>query len=417
MNYSKTLIASCLVAGSTLAVAEFEWLDTQASDLRAERLSDETIAVPASLHRETAPIQFSWNRDQAVAGRTPAGGPTETMATPAVESKQYWLDVTGRELARGVDLPLTAPGAVIRISALDSGTELRLDPEQLRLEFNGRPVHARFNRDEVSRGRDMRREGMPVPEDTLAFRVNDRIGAGTLRVAHADLQADLSLVVNVHEPDSPWTARLALPRHNFLAGQALDFDFDLGDGRQTIEPRSVQAVVASPDASQTWPIARGRGNQLALDSAPLARMDRPAPGLYEAHVYVESEHRGQTIRRDLTLAFSIAPPIARLNEQVRRGSSSGLDLVLGIEAAVAGRYQVNAEILGTNARGELEPLAFTQSAAVLEAGQGQIEVALDADTIHASGLSAPFELRNLQLLDQGRMYLLEDRERALRLVH
>ncbi len=417
MKYTKTLIASCLVAGSTLAVAEIEWLDRQTSDLRTEHLSGDTAAVPASIHQESAPIQFSWSRDQALAGRMPAGDPSASAAAPVAESKQYWLDVTGRDLARGVDLPLTASGAVIRISALDSGTDLQLQPEQLKLEFNGRPVQARFGPDNVSRGRDLQREGMPVPEDTLAFRLSDRIGAGNLRVAHTDLQADMPLVINVHEPESPWTAKLSLPRFNFLAGEKMDFDFNLGDGRENINVRSIQAVVASPDASQTWPITRGRGNQLQVDAAPLARMDRPAPGLYEAHVYAETRHRGQTIRRDLTLAFSIAPPIARLNEQAARGQSSGqgVELILGVETAVAGRYQVNAEVLGTNAHGELEPFAFMQSAAELDAGEGQIELSLDPDVIRSSGLSAPFEVRNLQLLDQGRMYLLEQRAHGLRI--
>jgi hypothetical protein len=254
MRYTKTLIASCLVAGSTLAAAEIEWLDRQASDLRAERLAGNVAMIPASVHGESAPIQFSWSRDQALAGRVPASGPAESAAAPVVESKQYWLDVTGRELARGVELPLTAPGAVIRISALDSGTDLQLQPEQLRLQFNGRPVHARFDNDNVSRGRDLQREGMSVPEDTLAFRVNERIGAGRLRVAHADLKADMPLVINVHEPESPWTATLALPRFNFLTGEAMEFDFSLGNGREAIRPRSIQAVVASPDARQTWPM-------------------------------------------------------------------------------------------------------------------------------------------------------------------
>ncbi len=416
MRYTKTLIASCLVAGSSLAMAEIEWLDTQSNDLRADRLTTDTGAIPASMHQESAAINFAWNAEQASTARRPGVGPTETGTTPMVESQQYWMDVTGTELARGVELPLTAPGAVVRISALDNDSGLELDPDKLVLEFNGRPVSVEFGPGHVSTGVELRREGMPVPEATLAFRLTDRIGAGTLTVSHEGVRGSLPLVINVHEPESAWTATLALERHNYLAGQPLDFEFELGDGRRSIEAHSIQAVLASPDASETWPIESTRGNGLTMAAAPLADIDRPAPGLYEAHVYVEGEYRGQTIRRDLTLAFNVAPAIAQFSGEVERGRSDGLAVVLGIDSAVSGRYQVNADVMGTNARGELELLGFVQSANVLEAGSGQIELALDSDMVRASGLQAPFEVRNLQLLDQGRMYLLEDRQQALRIM-
>ncbi len=416
MRYTKTLIASCLVAGSSLAMAEIQWLDSQPGDLRADRLTSDTRAVPASMHQESAAINFSWSADEPPATRRPGAGPTETATTPTVESRQYWLDVTGADLAGGVELPLTAPGAVIRISALDSDSGLELDPDKLVLEFDGRPVSADFGPAQISSGADLRREGMPVPEDTLAFRLSDRIGAGTLTVRHEGVRGSLPLVVHVHEPESEWVARLALERHNYLAGQPLDFEFSLGDGRQTIGADSIQAVLASPDARQTWPISTGRDNSLAMAAAPLADIDRPAPGLYEAHVYVESEYRGQTIRRDLRLALNIAPAIAHFSGEVEHGRGDGLALVLGVDSAVSGRYQVNAEVMGTNERGELELLGFVQSASVLEAGGGQIELALDSDMLRASGLRAPFEVRNLQLLDQGRMFLLEEREQALRIM-
>jgi hypothetical protein len=72
-----------------------------------------------------------------------------------------------------------------------------------------------------------------------------------------------------------------------------------------------------------------------------------------------------------------------------------------------------AKSMAPTAFGQLQPLAFAQSAAVLEAGQGQIVLTVDEATLAASGLKAPFEVRNLQLLDQGRMYMLEERQRAV----
>jgi hypothetical protein len=256
---------------------------------------------------------------------------------------------------------------------------------------------------------------MAVPEATLAFRLGRGSDAGALTIRHGGVAADQALVVHVHEPNSGWIARLGLPRQNVLSGEALRFDLSLGDARQSLQPDSIQAVLVSPDAGQSWPLTTSRSGQLVLDSAPIAARSQPGAGLYEAHVYTEATVDGITIRRDLTLALNIAPAIARFDGSVSQGRSTGLNLGLGVETLAPGRYQVNAEVFGTDAKGELRPMAFVQSAAVLGAGRGRIQLDIDADLMRSSGLQAPYEVRNLMLLDQGRMYLLEERARALRI--
>ena len=56
---------------------------------------------------------------------------------------------------------------------------------------------------------------------------------------------------------------------------------------------------------------------------------------------------------------------------------------------------------------------MAQSAAVIEGRAGSIQLQVDADMLKASGLRAPFEVRNLELLDQGRMFVLQRQQRAL----
>ncbi|MGY6631225.1 MAG: DUF4785 domain-containing protein [Wenzhouxiangella sp.] len=420
MNSKKTLISSLPIAAflvaANMAHADVTWLDVQNSDLRAASLEQNTRVIPASLHHETASLNFSWTPEQATAGRVPAAGPSETVHDGAVaESRSYWLDVSGADLAAGIGLPLSAPGAVIRISALDASARLRMDADRLDLSLNGRNVLADFGPEQISTGQDLRAQGMSVPESTLAFRLPERSSVGTLEVSLPGLPADQALVIHVYEPNSPVVARLSMPRSNVLSGERVNFALDLGQGRQAADVRQVQAVLSSPDASETWPIQIGRANELALEAAPVASRAQPGQGLYEAHVYVEADFRGQTIKRDLTLAFNIAPATARFSGEARRNHrSAGLALDLGVETAVSGRYQVNAEILGTNARGQLEVLGYVQSAAVLDAGRGVISLEMAPEALRSSGLAAPFEVRNLQLLDQGRMALLEHRGQALR---
>ena len=417
MKIQKTLIASLLLGAASLLQAEISWLEPSDADLRALALEANVRSIPASLHQETSPLQFAWSPAQAFKGRRPAAGPTEQTHRGALsESRAFWMDVTGTDLARGVTVPLSAPGAVIRISALDASARLSLNADRLQLRLNGRDARAEFGPEQIAIGEDLRDQGMRVPDNTLAFRLPENSGAGALTVQIAGVPEEQALVIHVHEPNSPVLARLSLPRHNFLSGEPLQFDLDLGQGRNAMTVRSIQAVLSSPDAQETWPLQLAGDGSLQIRQAPLASRSTVGQGLYEAHVYIEGSFQGQNIRRDLTLAFNIAPATARFSGQVSRNPRSpGLNMALGIETAVAGRYQVNAELLGTNARGQLEVLAYVQSAAVLEAGRGQLSLNIDPKLLNSSGLSAPFEIRNLALLDQGRMSLVEHRARALRI--
>ncbi len=90
-------------------------------------------------------------------------------------------------------------------------------------------------------------------------------------------------------------------------------------------------------------------------------------------------------------------------------------VALGVEVAAPGRYDVRGVVYGRDATGQARPLALAQSAAWLDAGRGELALDVDAGLIAKSGLAAPFELRDVRLMDQGRMGLLQRQEVALTL--
>ncbi|TVQ35022.1 MAG: DUF4785 family protein [Wenzhouxiangella sp.] len=401
MKKLQLIAALSLISGSALAAPSVEWLPPANSDLVASGLTADLSQIPASRHTESSPITFSW---AMTVDRQP--GPQGLSA----DSRQYWVDVTGRTLAEGVDLPLTAPGAVIRVSALDSGSQLQLDPARLQLSVDRRTIDIAALQD-VSTGAMMQRQGMSVPEDTLAFRLPADVDVASLSVRHPGAGADQALVIHVFEPNSSWVAQMSAPRPNFLAGQPIELGLVLSNGSHEFSIDNVDAMLVSPDAGQVWSLNhdgdRGLGGRVPLDGLSAA------PGLYEAHAYIEQQVKDTVIRRDVKIAFSVAPPAGRFTGQVSQVAGSALGLDLGVEVVTAGRYQVNGEIFGTNAFGQLQPLALAQSAALLEPGAGSIRLELDPNVLKSSGLDAPFEVHNLQLLDQGRMYMLEERQRAI----
>jgi hypothetical protein len=403
MKTVTTIAALALISGSVIAETSIQWLPAGNQDMIASSLVTDTGAIPASRHVETAAINFAWMADADYKGQVNPG--------MTVESRQYWVDVSGQALAHGVKLPISAPGAVIRVSALESGSGLTLDPARLELAINDQALSGSAIESLVS-GADMRAQGMLVPEDSLAFRLPDDSQAGTLQMRLGGSPDDQPLVVHVFEPNSPWVAELSAPRNHFLSDQPIRFSVNISNGDKSFSVDQVNAILINPDASQTMAINRLDDGVGLAGSVPATAISS-VPGLYEAHAYVEHNINGMTVKRDLKLAFSVAPAAGRFTGLVEQNLGQGLDLNIGLEVAIGGRYQVNGEIFGTDSSGQLQPLAFAQSAAMLEAGRGSIDLAVDAQTIASTGLSAPFEVRNLQLLDQGRMFILEERERAI----
>ena len=328
------------------------------------------------------------------------------------ESRQYYIDTTGGQLADGIDLPLTAPGAVIRLSTGTSDNRSGLSLRQLELKLNGNTVDARKIAQNVTGGRQLRASGWRVPENTLAFRMDRATGAGTLTLRYSGLTADAPVLVHVFEPESRWVARLALNNQRFLAGQTITASLMIDDGLRQQTPTAASAILSAPGGEHLRSMHRSGGDGFWQLIAP-EQVQSNHQGLYEIHLHVEQRFGDLIVRRDISHAVSIAPSLARFSGTATVAHDRQVQLALPVEASLAGRYQINATLYATDQKGELQPAIFSQSAAVLPAGGGPLSIAFDTQALAQAGLGAPFELRDVSLLDQGRMLQLEHRQRAL----
>lgn len=413
-------IASLLLAGSVFAQSfdgtgpairsnddaalAVTWLEPARADLRTESLVADPSLLPDSRHAESEPVQFAWSLD------------SEPGAAPGarVTSKQYWVDATGAELDAGLKLPISAPAAVIRVSALDAGAAVRIRPERIRIAVDGKPIgQGESVLRSIADGDALRQQGMAVPPQSIAFRLDRGVPVGMLEMKIDGIAAEQPLVVHVFEPDSAWTGELSLPRHDHLSGERLVFDLALRAGGKSAVIDSVQAVLVDPHADRSWPLELGRGGSTLTGTAPSGRVVSGREGLYEAHVYVQTEIDGTIVRRDLKLPVGVAPPVARLTGSASAHRADGLEIDLGVEAAAPGRYQVNGRVFGTAPDGSMAPLAMAQSAATIAGGTGLLTLRVEPGLLGARGLRAPYEVRGLELLDQGRMFLLHRQDRAL----
>jgi hypothetical protein len=109
----------------------------------------------------------------------------------------------------------------------------------------------------------------------------------------------------------------------------------------------------------------------------------------------------------------VSVPVARFDGSVvRERAAEGLAVRIGVEAAAASRYGVSGVLYGTGADGVLRPVALAQSATWLTAGHGNIVLRYDAASL---SLGAPWEVRDLRLVNQADLSVQERRERAISL--
>ena len=382
-------IQSTLLAGATLAVLSLSAAQA-AEPLQAARAGDQ---VPAALvaaplptdESEHAPLAFAWALDPA-------------------QPQQ----VDGTQLQRGLDLPLTAPDAVIQLSPTAGARALPANTLQVR-DPAGRSSVARS-----VDARALQDAGMPVSDGSSMLRTGatSAVGAYTLQSA----QAQGRYVVQVLEPNSPLRLEVQANQAQVLAGGNMQLQARLlEDGATTAQLASRrgglggEALLVAPDG-RSWPQRLLR----TTDGSLRAQVRIPADvgsvqGLWELQVFAQADG----VLRDGKVAFAVARPTARFSGQAAPDPASR-QVALPLQVAAAGRYEARGTLYATARDGQLKPVAQAHAAAWFDGpGAGQLVLPFDQAALPA-GFGAPYELRDLQLQDQSRMAPIESRALALR---
>ena len=249
----------------------------------------------------------------------------------------------------------------------------------------------------------------PFAPGTSAFRIDPSLGSGRLTLGFAGAEPQARYAITLLEPDSPWRLTMAPQRQLYLNGDRLRVEAALVGDAGKAAALSLIGEVVSP-AGRRFPIAFDAAGVATLD---LDADEAAAAGLWELRATGEATLGGMTVRRDLRVAFDAAMPFARLEREVEVDrSAGGLAIELGLEVGAAGRYELRGVLYGTHGDA-LVPVAMAHAADWLEPGRAALGLAFDGALL--DGVAAPFELRDLQLLDQGRMSVLHRQARALRL--
>jgi hypothetical protein len=397
-KYLSILVLSVLAASAAQAAS---LLAPGAQDQVPSRLAVQAKALPSTaLDRTPVHVSHALDGTQAL-----DVAPKAFVA----QSREFWSEVGETELRAGVKVTTTAPGALIRLSP-QGGSTAALDPAGVLVRANGRTLSANEASSAVADAKSLRSAGMVVTDGTLAFRLAAASGSGEVEIAAAHAQG--RYLVHVFEPDSTLVLSLAADRDTTLAGSAITFRAALTDGNAARALRLASGLVTAPDgySADLHFTRNGDGSFSATFTPDAAHSD--GPQLWEAHAFTATMAGALTVLRDAKTAFAVSEASARFggDASITR-DASGLRVALGVTTANASRYQVSAVLYGTGADGALRPAALAQSATWLAASGGTVELGFDAETLGM--LRAPFELRDLRLVDQANMGVIERRERAL----
>ncbi len=403
-HISITLLA-LLAASGAFAQGTVELLPAAAGDLVADTLTAPLGMKARAVPRE--PVAVSWP--------LPADRQLDPRPAPFVAtSKEFQVEVGAGELARGVLLTVTGAGAVVRVNptaasraAAITADHLAIEPSALLLiDARGRRFSGGSGMRQVASAAQLQQAGVPFAPGTTAFRIAEQLGAGTFTLQAPGLTGELRYQIHVLDAASAIELALTTSASDYLHGQELVVEARLADGGAPMAGR-LEGFVASP-AGRTWPLAfAAAGKGLYHATLVLDAREAPAPGLWQVH----ASARGAMVRRDAHTAFACAVPAARLDGRATPAADGDVGVSLGLEVAAASRYEVRGVLFATAADGELRPVAVGASAAWLEPGAGSLELRF-TDAL-GEGFSAPFEVRDLRLVDQGTMGVLHRQARGL----
>lgn len=326
----------------------------------------------------------------------------------ARKSRSFFRKVSGTELNRGLELITDADRAVIQITPLDGVA-------------NG----ARVTKREIPRGMTLSNgaQRRPVDDDSIALhrmsrglrqqlpafyrrahamRVPADMGHGKLTLkANGNAAARAQYVVYVLDRHSDTALEVRAPKTRFSRAEHLTLEASAG-GRAQID--SISATLVAPGGERYALSGKMQGDEYRVDW-PVRVRESGAPGqLWSVQVKSRIHSAsGALVERVATVATDIFQQTAGLASV--HSEAQGLRLDLDVQQP--GRYEVRALVQGRDRSGGYLPIMLSYNAEWLEAGRRQMAVPVDMAQLNASGLDGPYRIQSLQLLDQGRMAVLD----------
>ncbi len=421
----KTISFLLMAIGSlSLQAAPLHLLAPQAGDMSAPATVARPAAASALVANPAGPSGpgFGAPQREAVALSWAATSTTNASIDSEIkpflgQSHEYFRKVSGAELNRGVDLHTSSPRALVRlqaVGAIGQSEQEAIQPKFLTVTDGVGKQHVNgAAMESIVDAAQLAKADLPFAASTSVFRLHAAMGQGKFTLKADKLGESQDYLIHVTEPNSPFTQTLQAGAALYLHGQNLVVSTALLEGGNKKHPiGGMKAELVSP-AGRVFPLEfSSRDGQSYQAQIRLDANETPTPGLWEVQTHIESKIKGKVVRRSARVALPVALPVARLTGEanLQAGKLGELSVLLGVEAASAGRYEARGLLYGT-VGGKLLPLAVAHSAKWIDGGKGEIDLSFNAALLQGS--SAPYEVRDLILNDQGYFATLHKQARGL----
>jgi hypothetical protein len=327
-----------------------------------------------------------------------------------VASRSYHERVSAADLERGVDILAQGAGAVVRLTPV-KGTGAaqakgagRLRVADLEISRGGaNPVGLERSGALVADADELKASQPELFAETLAFKVPDAMGKGRFRLkAAGKIAAGEDYMIQVFDKSSDVELGVDTARQHHFAGGAVLARARMSNGAD-MGKAAVSAALMGPLGQRYDLKVRANGAAIDIDGVIPAGA-RMAPGeLWRIAVRYREKAGAAPVYRDAELALAVGKQSARITGAAAR--NGGVDVAVSV--AEAGRYEARAIVFARSSASGWAPAGVVYSAAWLDAGARTLSLDPDLAALHAAGYGPPYRVRQLQLLDQSRLMVLE----------
>lgn len=333
---------------------------------------------------------------------------TPAHQSVAISSDEYWIQVTGEQLNKGVALHSTQANTLIRVTQGQSGKHAQRAPEldTSLLQLTSSETSKSSVIEQLVSANQLAETG--VFDKTVGIKTASPQAVGKLLLKTSqNLNADDTYMISVKEKGSAYRLNFNLDAQSYAKNQPMNASATLANGNKAISPKDLIATLIAPDGKQT-PVdfTINEKGKIALALSHPEKTIAPRHGLYEIMLKVSGEENGLKVQRNAKLALALTQPTAQLNGTIL--DSQAVEAKVAVKVDKESRFEVRGILFATNNSGQLIPVMETHAAQTLKVGENQLPMPFDAKILQQAQVTAPYELRNIRLFDQQQLGLIDN---------
>lgn len=321
-------------------------------------------------------------------------------------SDEYWFQTNGLALREGVKVNLTQPDALIRI--IQGPTVTGSNPVQT-LDTSLFNFHSdnHFPKPEIKQVISQSQlMSSDLFKNSIAIKTTENNLAREFKLQTSQaLSASDIYMINVKEKNSPYQLQLNLHSQIFSDNNQFGAFSLLHNKNVSLIPKQLEVNLVSPNGNST-PVKYTLNSQgkININLETPEQLISPINGLYEVYVTASGTHNGIRVKRNAKMAIAFKKDTAKISNVIL--STDTAKATLDISVKTKSRFEVRGILYAKNKQGLMVPAIEAHAAQTLRTGEQNIQLPFNTKILSQLQLTAPYELREIRLIDQKQLALI-----------